>query len=33
MKQQNEIKLNKYGRVDVEYYVAKAHDMRARTYL
>ena len=29
MKQQNEIKLNKHGQVDVEYYVAKAHGMRA----
>ena len=29
MKQQNEIKLNTHGQVDVEYYVAQAHVMRA----
>ena len=29
MKQQNEIKLNTHGQVDVEYYFAKAHEMRA----
>ena len=29
MKQQGEFKLDKYGRVDVDYYVAQAHDMRA----
>jgi len=31
MKQQSEVKLDKYGRVNVEYYIAKAHDMRAES--
>ena len=29
MKQKDEFKMNAYGQVDVDYYVAKAHDMRA----
>ena len=31
MKQQDELKLNAYGQVDVEYYVAQAHVMRAES--
>ena len=29
MKQQDEFKMNTYGQVDVEYYVAQARNMRA----